>query len=159
MEKFTRVLRGYDPDEVNQFLDQVITQVDKMIKNSKAKDEKIIKQAERIRELEKGIKGFSNMRDRLSQYENMENTLQKAIMMAQKTSDQIKANAHKESEIIIDNAKKNATRIINESLLKAEKNELEAERLKRDINIFKRKMKDMLETQLELVDEMNDINI
>ena len=99
------------------------------------------------------------MRDRLSQYENMENTLQKAIMMAQKTSDQIKANAHKESEIIIDNAKKNATRIINESLLKAEKNELEAERLKRDINIFKRKMKDMLETQLELVDEMNDINI
>lgn len=159
MEKFTRVLRGYDPDEVNQFLDQVITQVDKMIKNSKAKDEKIIKQAERIRELEKGIKGFSNMRDRLSQYENMENTLQKAIMMAQKTSDQIKANAHKESEIIIDNAKKNATRIINESLLKAEKNELEAERLKRDINIFKRKMKDMLQTQLELVDEMNDINI
>ena len=30
MDKFNRTLRGYDPDEVNQFLDQVIKQVEKM---------------------------------------------------------------------------------------------------------------------------------
>ena len=30
MDKFTRTLRGYDPDEVNAFLDKVIVQVEKM---------------------------------------------------------------------------------------------------------------------------------
>ena len=35
MERFTRVLRGYDPEEVNEFLDQVIAQVQKMVKSMK----------------------------------------------------------------------------------------------------------------------------
>ena len=37
MDKFNRVLRGYDPDEVNKFLDEVIRQVEKMIKDIKVK--------------------------------------------------------------------------------------------------------------------------
>ena len=41
MEKFNRALRGYDPEEVNAFLDQVITQVEKMIAEGKEKDKKI----------------------------------------------------------------------------------------------------------------------
>ena len=32
MEKFSRVLRGYDPDEVNSFLDKVIAKVEAMVK-------------------------------------------------------------------------------------------------------------------------------
>ena len=40
MEKFNRALRGYDPEEVNAFLDQVITQVEKMIAEGKEKDKK-----------------------------------------------------------------------------------------------------------------------
>ena len=43
MEKFNRALRGYDPEEVNAFLDQVITQVEKMIAEGREKDEKIMK--------------------------------------------------------------------------------------------------------------------
>ena len=39
MEKFTRTLRGYDPVEVNKFLDQVIKQVSKMVKMLKEKDQ------------------------------------------------------------------------------------------------------------------------
>ena len=37
MEKFTRTLRGYDPDEVNAFIDQVISQVELMVKDIKVK--------------------------------------------------------------------------------------------------------------------------
>ena len=43
MEKFNRALRGYDPEEVNAFLDQVITQVEKMIADGKEKDMKLVK--------------------------------------------------------------------------------------------------------------------
>jgi DivIVA domain-containing protein len=41
MEKFNRTLRGYDPIEVNQFLDHVIKQVEKMVDDIKEKDARI----------------------------------------------------------------------------------------------------------------------
>ena len=39
MEKFNRTLRGYDPVEVNNFLDQVIKQVEDMVDDIKKKVE------------------------------------------------------------------------------------------------------------------------
>ena len=41
MEKFNRTLRGYDPVEVNAFVDQFIGQVEKMVSEGRAKDAKI----------------------------------------------------------------------------------------------------------------------
>ena len=75
--------------------------------------------------------------------------------MAQKTSDQMRVAAHQESEVILDDAKKNANRIINEALLQAEKTEQEANMLRRNINIFKRRIKAIIEEQLQVVDELD----
>ena len=85
----------------------------------------------------------------------MEATLNRAILMAQKTSDQMRVAAHQESEVILDDAKKNANRIINEALLQAEKTEQEANMLRRNINIFKRRIKAIIEEQLQVVDELD----
>lgn len=159
MDKFNRVLRGYDPDEVNKFLDQVIKQVERMIANLKEKDKQIALRDEKIAELTKMVESTGHMRDKLAQYERMEATLNRAIVMAQKTSDQIKANAHRESEIILEDAKKNASRIVNESLLRAEKTDMESNMIKRNTNIFKRKLKDILESQLELVEDIEKIEM
>lgn len=159
MDKFNRVLRGYDPDEVNKFLDQVIKQVERMIANLKEKDKQIALKDEKIAELTKMVESTGHMRDKLAQYERMEATLNRAIVMAQKTSDQIKANAHRESEIILEDAKKNASRIVNESLLRAEKTDMESNMIKRNTNIFKRKLKDILESQLELVEDIEKIEM
>lgn len=159
MDKFNRTLRGYDPDEVNRFLDQVIKEVEKMITDLKEKDKQIALRDEKIAELTKMVNSTGHMRDKLAQYERMEATLNRAIIMAQKTSDQIKANAHRESEIILEDAKKNASRIVNESLMRAEKTEMEANMLRRNINIFKRKLKDILETQLELVEDIEKVDL
>ena len=38
MEKFNRTLRGYDPEEVNAFLDKVIGQVEQMVNEIRDKD-------------------------------------------------------------------------------------------------------------------------
>ena len=118
MEKFNRTLRGYDPVEVNSFVDQVISQVEKMVSEGKKKDAK-------IKELESLEIENARLREKLMQYERMESTLNKAILMAQKTSEQMKLAAVKESETILEDAKNNASRIINEALLKAEKTEME----------------------------------
>lgn len=158
MEKFNRTLRGYDPEEVNKFLDQVIVQVQKLVGDLKVKEQELALKDKKIAEMQETINQTVHIQEKLAQYERMENTLNRAIMMAQKTSDQIKSNAHRESEIILDDAKKNASRIVNESLLKAEQAENEANMLKRNVNIFKRKLRGLIETQLEMVEDIEKVD-
>lgn len=152
MEKFNRTLRGYDPIEVNQFLDQVIKQVEKMVNEMKDKDA-------RIRELEALEEENVALKEKLVQYTRTEETLNKAIFMAQKTSDQMRLAAHRESELIVDDAKKNANRIVNEALLRAEKTEMEADMLKRNVNVFKRRLKDIVESQLDVIKDIEKIEL
>ena len=151
MEKFNRALRGYDPEEVNAFLDQVITQVEKMIAEGKEKDKKIY-------ELQHLEQENIHLKEKLEQYERMESTLNKAIIMAQKTSEQIKVSAIKESETLIEDAKTNASRIVNEALLRAEKTEMEANMLRKNINVFKRRLKDIIQSQMDAINDIEKVD-
>ena len=144
-----RTLRGYDPEEVNKFLDKVIVQVEEMIKKGKEKDKKL---ADLVKE-------NNRLQERLEQYERMQESLKETLVMAKKTSEQVKLSAHQESEMIISDAKKNANRIVNEALLKAEKTEDEAIMLRRNIKIFKKRLRTLIETQLEMVDEIETIEL
>lgn len=150
MEKFNRTLRGYDPEEVNAFLDKIISQVEIMINEAKEKDNKI----SNLQSLEVENQ---KLREKLAQYERLESTLNKTIIMAQKTSEQVKLAAHQESETMIEDARNNANRIVNEALLRAEKTEEEAQLLKRNIRIFKKRVKDIIESQLEVVGELDEV--
>ena len=144
MEKFSKTLHGYNPEEVNQFIDNIITQTERVINLSKKQDTK-------IKELESVI---SDLKDKLSRYEGMDETLRQAIMMAQKTSEQMRLNTIKESEFIVEEAKRNADRIVNDALIKADKIEREAEMLRKNAILFKRKLKDQLELQLDMIDDI-----
>ena len=159
MENNSRTFKNYTPEQVDQFLDQVIKQVERMIEDNKTKNREIALKDKKIEELSRYVANARHMQEKLAQYERMEGTLNRAIMMAQKTSDQIKSNAHRESEIILNDAKMNASRIVNESLLKAEKTEMEAEMLKRNINIFKRKLRGIIEAQLEMVEDIEKVEM
>ena len=152
MEKFSRTVRGYDPEEVNLFLDKIIKQVESMVDEIEEKNE-------RIKELQNMEAENNNLKERLNQYERMEETLNKAILMAQKTSEQIKVNAHNEAQVVMDDAKRSANRIINEALLKAEKLENENNLLRRNTNIFKKRVREIVEAQLEIVEELDDVEI
>ena len=152
MEKFSRVLRGYDPDEVNSFLDKVIAKVEAMVKEIDDKD----KQIASYKSLEEENK---KLNDKVAQFSKMEENLKRAILMAEKTSEQIKLTAYQERDIIVSDAKKNANRIVNEALLKAEEIEKETDNLRRNMIVFKKRLKGTLETQLELVDDIEKIDI
>ena len=152
-----RTFRNYTPEQIDQFLDSVIKQVEYMIEDNKSKNREIALRDKKIEELSKYVANTTHMQEKLAHYERMEGTLNRAIMMAQRTSDQIKSTAHRESEIILNDAKMNASRIVNESLLKAERTEMEAEMLKRNITIFKRKLRGLIEAQLEMVDDIEQV--
>lgn len=152
MERFNRILRGYDPEEVNAFLDQVIARVEVMVEDINKKDAE-------IKALKTKLAGIDQMEEKLAGYERMEDTLNRAILMAQKTSDQLKLSAHRESELMVEDAKTNASRIVNEALLRAEKIENDAITLKRNVNIFKRRLKDIVESQLEVIEEIDKVEL
>lgn len=151
MEKFNRALRGYDVEEVNAFVDQVITKVESMVNELRKKDANIA-------ELQSLKENNDILNDKVTHYSKMERTLNEAIFMAQKTSEQMKLAASKECEILIDDAKKNANRIVNEALLHAEKTEMEANMLRRNVNIFKRRLKEIIESQLEMVNDIEKVD-
>lgn len=150
--------RNYTPEQINTFLDQIIIQVERMISDNKEKNKEIALRDAKIEELKKIISSTAKMREKLEQYEKMESSLNNAIVMAQQTSEQIRASAQREGEMIVNDAKKNANRIVNESLLRAEKTEMEADMLKRNIKIFKRKLRSLIEAQLEMVDDIEKVD-
>lgn len=137
MEKFSYEANGYNRQEVNQFVSDVITQTEGIIKKCKA-------QGATLESLKKEIE----------HYKMMESTLKTAILKAEETGDNIKRMAREEHEMIIEDAKNNASRIVNEALLKAEKIESNAETLEKNMKIFKRKLKIIMEQQMAVVDEI-----
>ena len=142
MEKFSYEANGYNRSEVNRFVGDVINNTEAIIKRVK-------NQAREIEDLKK----------ELEHYKNIEGTLKQAIYNAQSASDNIKRLAREESDMIISDAKNNANRIVNEALLRAEKIELDSEMLLRNTRIFKKKLKSIVEQQLEVVEEIEMLEL
>src|SRR5690606_1056333 len=99
-KEFSRSFRGYDEDEVNEFLDQIIKDYEAMIRDIKRLEEE-----------------NAELKEKLAQYAELEETLHKSIVVAQEAAEALKGNARKESQLIIREAEKNADRIINEALM------------------------------------------
>lgn len=150
MEKFTRTLHGYNPDEVNKFLDDVISQVEQMIESNREKNDEIFNLKEQL----KNLNSNPEVIDKAKKYDELSDTLNKAILLAQDTGEHIRRVAKQERTLILEEAKKNASVIINDALLRSEKIEYQAGMLRKNIIMFKRKLKNNLEEQLKLVDEI-----
>ena len=153
MQKFSRTLHGYNPDEVNSFLDDVISQVEAMIESNRQKNEQILALKN---ELSKQNYDEETLK-KAQKFDELEATLNKAIVMAEDTGEHIRRVAKQERDLILEEAKKNASLIINDALVRSEKIEYEASLLRKNIIMFKRKLKSNLEEQLKLVDDIEVI--
>ena len=65
MEKFKRSINGYNIDEVNAFIDDVITKVELIITEEKKIKNDIVIKEKKIRELEDAILRYQNMENQL----------------------------------------------------------------------------------------------
>ncbi len=135
-KEFNRRIRGYDEDEVNEFLDQVIKDYEALIRENKDM-----------------AKQLEQMQERLSHFASIEESLSKTIIVAQETADELKNNSKKEAQLIIKEAEKNADRIINDSLGKSRKIALEIEELKKQAAVYRTRFRTLLQAQLELLEE------
>ena len=142
MKKFDRSIHGYNIYQVNSFVDEVVEEVDQMV-------DKIKRQSLEIDRLEK----------ELEHYKKMDETLNKAVAIAESSATTMKDSSRTESETIIENAKRNANRIINDALLKAESIEEESQRIRRNIILYKRRMKNLIDQQSEIIDDLDKVDI
>lgn len=142
MEKFSYEANGYNRREVNQFISDVISQTEGIIKKCKMQSDEVLK-----------------LREELAHYKSLEDTLKTAIVKAEETSDNIKKMARDERDMIVRDAKNNASRIVNEALLRAEKIETNADILEKNMKIFKRKLKIIMEQQMAVVEEIEVLEL
>ena len=141
MKKFKTVFRGYDKYEVQKFLDDVINNYDALLNKSKKTEEENQKLIEQI-----------------AYYQRVEDTMNRAIYTAEEAGDQIKASARREAENLILEARHNASRIINDALLKAERAQNHADQLKRNTEVLKRRLRQIIENQLEVINEIDQVD-
>ncbi len=134
-KEFKRSMRGYNEDEVNDFLDRIIKDYEALIRQNKELEE-------RNSHLEEQIKNFRAMEDSLS----------KSIMLAQETAEEVKANARKEAQLVIREAEKNADRIVQDALNKARSSALELDEVRRQAAVFRARFRSLVQAQFEMLE-------
>ena len=138
MKRFTIENNGYNIEEVNRFIDIVIKRLEKLNSDNALMQMKI-----------------SSLEEELQKSKKEEINLSEAILAAQKTADRIKELAREESNMIVEQARNNANSIVHEALLTAEKTNNEAMILRKNITVYKNRVKNIIKSQLEIADELD----
>jgi len=137
-KEFNKGFRGYDEDEVNEFLDRIIKDYEALTRQNKDYEEKI--------EL---------LNERLGHFINIEESINKSIIVAQDAAEEVRTNMKKEYQLVIKEAEKNADRIINDALLKQKSIFFEIEDMKKNASIFRTRFRSLLQAELEILDDQS----
>jgi cell division initiation protein len=142
VDKFNIEDKGYSVTEVNKFVSDVIEQTESMLNKMKAQKDEI-----------------DRLNKELVKYQSIEKNLTDALYKSEEQAQNIRKSAYEEKESILNDARLNASRIVNDALLRAEKAEIKADTLERNMRIFKKKMKSVIEQQLSVVDEIEELKM
>lgn len=141
-KEFRKTFRGYDEEEVDEFLDQLVKDYERLYKENV--------------ELREALAAKDS---NIDQYKDLEDTLKKTLVVAQQTADDLKSGAVRESEVIIKEAQLKAEQIIALAVEKANTHLRGYEDLQKEAQKFKVKFRALLLSQLELIgDEESVIN-
>ena len=137
--RFQKAVRGNNHDEVDDFLDQLSADYEKIYK-------------ENI-ELKENIE--SSKRE-LEHYKSIEHTLQNTLIMAQSASEDIKKIAQQKAEQIIKDAESNVKDSVSELAKQEFELRIKMEDTKKQFDMYKARMEALLKSQLELLKDVND---
>jgi cell division initiation protein len=141
-KKFAKqMMNGYSVEEVDDFLDQLTVDYEKMYKESSENKRK-------IDELEKSI----------AHYKTIEGTLQNTLIMAQSAADEVKSLAKQQADQIVKDAEGSARKSLDELTQTIAIRKKELEDMEKQFDIYKAKMESLLISQLELIKDMKKDN-
>ena len=138
-KKFSKqVLNGYSVEEVDDFLDEVTVDYEKIYKEATEAKSKV-----------------EEIEDKLKKYESIESTLQNTLLMAQTTAEDVKNVAKKQAETILSEAQANAKAAIVELENQIVAKQKELADIQKQFDVYKAKMESLLISQLELLKDVN----
>ena len=143
-QRFKTKVRGYDPLEVESFLEMLADEYESVLnERNRFKDE------------------VTKLKTQLEDYKQVEKTLQDTLMNAQETVSQSRENSKREAEIILREAELKAERILDEARERLDKMRNEVSILKSQKESFAKRLKHLLESQIELIKvlEIDDTNL
>jgi len=135
-KEFRRSVRGYSDEEVDIFLDEVADEFERLFQEN-------MELQDRAQRLDEQIAGHAQVRD----------ALEKTLIAAQLQSEEMRTNAHKESELILRDAQLKARGIVNDSYTESQKAQQTLVQLKRLEEDFRFKFRSLLEGYLRLLDD------
>lgn len=144
-KEFRHSLRGYAEDEVDQFLDQVADELERLFKEN-------IELSERL----------ESAQNKISEFELQRQTINNTLMAAQRSADEITARAAGDAEGVIREAEMKAKEIIHNALAKKQTVANELIRIKHAEEEFRTKYRALLESNLRAVIEISlpsDVNV
>lgn len=140
-KQFARVKKGYDPDEVDDFLDLVILDMEKLIRENKQLKTELGKAHVQV-----------------DKHMNTETTVYETLEAAKSLMNDIAASAERRAEILLKNAEMEAGIITKEAKESISKLTEEANRMRTKVEMLRGRYKNLLETELERLDFMgNDL--
>ena len=143
---FSTRFRGFDQEEVDEFLDIVVRDYEDLVRSNHDKDLHI-----------------KSLEDRLSYFDEMKDSLSQSVLIAQDTAERVKQAASERSNNIIHQAEQDAHRLLEEAKYKAneilrqaadnaKKVAVETEELKNKSRVFHQRLKSTIESQLAIVE-------
>lgn len=144
------------PDDVMKYLKEVMDKLSSIESDNSLKDRQLYNYDLEVKRLQQEN---LNLKNQINYYKQIESTLNNSMAMVKNTGEQIRNNALKEREMIIADAKNNASRILNDVLIKAERIQMDNDKLKKDMTIYKNKVRTLIECQLEMIDDIDKVEI
>ena len=148
-KEFKRGMRGYVDEEVDEFLDQIADEFERLFKEN-------IDHGERI----------ENLEEQVTRYRRIEETLQKTLVSAQQSAEELKQNATKEGQLTLRDAELKARQMVNESYADKQRIEGSLTKLRGVEEEFRIRFRQLLEGFLKQVEQappvapppQNDLN-
>ncbi|UAS25954.1 DivIVA domain-containing protein [Staphylococcus pseudintermedius] len=131
---FTRIKNGFEPIEVEQYLEQLSHEIERL-KEDKKQLEKVLEERDA----------------HIQSFKEVEKSVGEAIVSAQRAADETKAAAQKERDAIIQKAQAEASQIVNDGIEKARRLSFQTEDMKRQSKVFRSRFRMLVEAQLDLL--------
>lgn len=136
-KEFKKGFRGYNPDEVDEFLDEVVDNYEELYKENATLKEKL-----------------TNQNEKLEHYSKIETTIQNTLLLAQNAAEQAKNSAQKEAELLLKNANETAQKLLDKAHNDVIQINDEYERVKQEFIKFRAKYRNFMNTQMETFDDL-----
>jgi cell division initiation protein len=134
-KEFKSGFRGYDANQVDDFLDEVADEFERTFAENQRMSEEI-----------------TTLQERLQQFEELESSIREALVHAQQTARDLRRNAGKEAELIVREAKEQSHRILADSSSRIERVQESYEVLRKAKQDFSNDFRHLLKSYLAVMD-------